>query len=225
MRQIHLGECHSTQDVLKEQLHRDPSEEWLVSCDTQTHGRGRGDHRWTTLPSTLCFSMNLKGHVAPSFTALEVSVLIAKFFEENGSVLHLKWPNDLWDRTYKKCCGVLIQSTQEQMLTGIGINLFSEDDRFGGVFSGEGKEIDKKAWCFEIASFISQNRYDSTDTLRADWEKRCFHMNEHVVITEGADSFEGIFRGLGEHGEALLESLGKVMRVYNGSLRPLTPRP
>ena len=167
--------------------------------------------------------MNIKPHIIQSFTALEVSVLVSRFIETKGINLLLKWPNDLWDKNFLKCCGVLIQSSQEQMIAGIGLNIFSSSHDFGGVFETE-FPLSKKEWCLYIATFIHENRYTETQVLIQDWEKRCFHLNQLVVIKEGEDNVEGIFRGLGPHGEALLDIKKEILHLYNGSLRPSSLR-
>lgn len=219
IKHIHLNDCDSTQELLKEQLNNQTgSEQILVSCENQISGRGRGENKWNSMPGTLCFSLNLKAHPVMSYTALEVSVIIARFFELKGKKLKLKWPNDLWNENSKKCAGILIQANQNVLLTGIGINLFSYDEEFGGVFPGA-FEIDKKVWCLEIAEFIFNNRYQDLQTLRADWLSRCGHLNQLVKITEGNEVFEGVFQGLGEHGEAEVCSDGQINHIYNGSLR------
>ncbi|HLT22896.1 MAG TPA: hypothetical protein VKZ84_05620, partial [Bacteriovoracaceae bacterium] len=132
IRHIHLEHCDSTQDVLKEQLSLGGGENLLISCDLQTSGRGRGDHSWTPMPGSLYMSFTVAPSIVPSFTALELSVLVADFFD--GSKLTLKWPNDIYNHHFKKCAGILIQQSQNQMLAGIGINLFSSVEHFGGVF-------------------------------------------------------------------------------------------
>ena len=153
-----------------------------------------------------------------SYTALEVAVIVAKFFEMKGKKLKLKWPNDLWNEDFKKCAGILIQANQNVLLTGIGINLFSHDDEFGGVFPAA-FEMDKKIWSHEIAEYIFNNRYQDLQSLRADWLTRCGHLNQLVRITEGNETFEGIFQGLGEHGEAEVCTDRQIDRIFNGSLR------
>lgn len=220
IKQIHLNECDSTQDVLKEQLKQaSPEEQILVSCELQLHGRGRGSHSWTALPGTLCFSMNIDPHPAPSFTAIELSVLIARFFE--GSKLGLKWPNDIWNSQKKKCCGILVQSHQGKMMAGIGINLCSTHPEFGGVYESQ-FEYDKKSWAFELAKFINQHRYHSVEALKRDWESHCWHMNKLVRIVEGDEVSEGVFKGLGQYGEAVLNTNQGEVHLYNGSLRLFT---
>ncbi len=221
IKQIHVNSCDSTQDLLKEQLKDHGSETILVSCENQLKGRGRGDKVWSALPGTLCFSLNLPPHVAPSFTALEISLLITKFFEEIGKELKLKWPNDIWNKHQQKCCGVLVQSFQHHMMAGIGINLSSQDSAFGAIFDEE-FEFDKKSWAHEMANFILMNRYQDTESLKKDWNERCFHLNKEVTITENNETHQGIFLGLGTHGEAILSTPDGEMKLYNGTLRPVS---
>ena len=96
--------------------------------------------------------------------------------------------------------------------------LFSHDDEFGGVFPSA-FEMDKKVWSRDIAEFIFNNRYQDLKSLRADWLYRCSHLNQMVRITEGNEVFEGLFQGLGEHGEAEVCTDGQINHIYNGSLR------
>lgn len=215
IRQIHLEQCDSTQDVLKEQLSLYPGENILVSCELQTHGRGRGDKPWSPMPGSLFFSFTVEPSVVPSFTAIELSLLVTEFFD--GSKLTLKWPNDIYNHQHKKCAGILIQQSQNQMLAGIGLNLFSSLEYFGGVFD-QAFQCDKKSWCLELVKFINENRYQSIKTLKEKWSKKCYHMNDHVSIVDGSEKVSGYFRGLGEYGEALIENSEGMHKVYNGSL-------
>jgi len=219
IKHIHLDECDSTQDRLKEQLNNpDHSEQILVSTENQISGRGRGEKKWEALPGSLCFSFNIKPHSKFSFTALEVSVILTNFFELKGQSLKLKWPNDLWNNELKKCGGILIQGNQSNFLAGIGLNLFSDNSEFGGIFP-EAFDLDKKSWAREIAEFILSNRYADTELLKRDWLSRCGHLNQMVKIIEGNEITEGIFQGLGDHGEAEICTDGKINHIYNGSLR------
>jgi BirA family biotin operon repressor/biotin-[acetyl-CoA-carboxylase] ligase len=219
IKHVHVNDCDSTQDLLKEQLNNLASpEQILVSCENQLRGRGRGENKWTGMPGTICMSLNIKPHREMSYTALELSVLVAKFFEARGKTLQLKWPNDLWDESGKKCGGILVQGTQSHLLAGVGLNLFTSDDEFGSVY-GSGFELDKKVWSKDIAAFILENRFEDTEILREEWLKRCGHLNQRVRVTESSDIYEGVFVGIGLHGEALIESENETLRIYNGSLR------
>lgn len=221
LKHIHVNECDSTQDLLKEQLSReDVTQQLVVSCDRQHQGRGRGNHQWEQMAGTLCFSMNIKPHPSISFTAIELGVLLARYFADQGIKLQLKWPNDLWNEAGAKCGGILVQNNQQQMLAGIGINLFSQDARYGGVYLNE-VDVDRRLLIEQMARFIHLHRYQHTSQLIADWERACGHWRQMVQITEGEEIYQGLFLGLGVHGEALLEGKTGVSRFYNGSLRKI----
>lgn len=219
IKQIHVIECNSTQDLLKEQLSESSSSDYiLVSCENQTSGRGRGEKIWQALPGTVCFSLNIKPHIVMSFTALEISILVARYFELHGQTIKLKWPNDLWDSEYKKCGGILVQGSQNQLYAGIGINIYSHDQNFGSIYK-DVHEINKKDLALKIAEFIISNRYETTKELKKDWLIRCGHLNEMVTIIENEEKSEGVFQGLGEYGEAEVCINGQINRFFNGSLR------
>jgi BirA family biotin operon repressor/biotin-[acetyl-CoA-carboxylase] ligase len=156
-----------------------------------------------------------------SFTALEISLLVARFFEYEGCKLGLKWPNDLWDSRGAKCGGILVQGSGDKLIAGIGLNLFSDHPDFGGVYRLS-FHFDKKSWSHRIAEFIVAHRYEDTEALRQDWELRCPHMLAHVSITEGAEKWEGRFLGLGPNGEATLETAQGKKSIYNGTLRVIS---
>jgi biotin-[acetyl-CoA-carboxylase] ligase BirA-like protein len=217
IKQIHLNECDSTQDELKEQLsNHDLGVKFLISCDHQLKGRGRAQNEWISMPGTLCFSFNIVPHPILSFTAIEMSTLLVRFFE--GSILQLKWPNDILNKNNKKCAGILVQSYQGMMLVGIGVNLFSNLDSWGGIYESS-FDFDKKSWALEITHFIHENRYQDELLLKKHWEMKCAHMNSFISISEGKEKFQGLFLGLGEHGQALVKSENQVKHVYNGTLR------
>jgi BirA family transcriptional regulator, biotin operon repressor / biotin---[acetyl-CoA-carboxylase] ligase len=214
---IHLDSCDSTQEVLKEQLKRTQNQSSiLVTCDFQKNGRGRGNHTWTNLPGSLCFSLSIDPHRILSFTALEISLLLIRFFE--GSILSVKWPNDILNKQNKKCAGILIQSFQGTMIAGIGVNLYSDHDEWGGVYDSA-FDFNRKSWGLEIAQFINNNRYQDTDLLIKHWEMKCGHLNKLVQLVEGNEVFEGSFIGIGEHGQAKIISAQGEKNFYNGSLK------
>lgn len=217
IRQIHVDVCDSTQDLLKEQTTKGTDIN-LVSTNKQLKGRGRGSNIWQDMPGSLCFSLLINPHQTLSFTALEMSLLVARFFEYEGCKLGLKWPNDLWDARGLKCGGILVQGSGSHLYAGIGLNLFSENKEFGGVYL-ESFEFDKKSWSMRIAEFILSNRYSDTEQLVKDWELRCPHMGNVVSITEGSEVAEGVFLGLGSAGEAKLRTFEGQKSYYNGTLR------
>ncbi len=215
---IHVDRCDSTQDLLKEQLTLEPETEWTISCEHQTQGKGRGSNTWIDTAGTLCFSMSITPHLKPSFTALELSVLVCRFFEGEGKKLKLKWPNDIQNKFGKKCAGLLVQTSSQHCMAGLGVNLFFEGSDFGGVYDST-FQLNKEFWCKNLSHFIRQHRYIDTSLLTQDWDERCSQLNQEVTISESNVTVQGIFRGLGQFGEALIENQDGFHRLYNGSLR------
>ena len=214
---IHLDFCDSTQDVIKEQLSLGHSGEMTVSCEHQIKGRGRGLNTWLDGAGTICFSMTIFPHHQTSLTALEISVLICNFFESKGKNIRLKWTNDLITPNRKKCGGILVQNFQDQYFVGVGINIFSPSPEFGGIFSAL-FTFDKKEWVTELSNFIRTNRFTSSEKLINDWSNKCIHLNEVVTINESDQKIKGIFKGLGNFGEALIETENGTLKLFNGSL-------
>ncbi len=218
IKQIHLKQCDSTQDILKEQLSAGVSETVLVSTDRQVKGRGRGTHSWDDLPGSLCFSFSLTPHPVNSLSSLEVSLLVLEYFKEKGKTLLLKWPNDLWSSENKKCGGVLLQGSKDIYLAGIGLNLFSDNPQYGGIYEDK-NTFDKKTLAAEIAEYILSHRIKDRESLQKRWLASCGHLNARVEISEGETHKKGIFKGIGEYGEAIVETDNGLEQFFNGSLR------
>ncbi len=215
---IHVDRCDSTQDLLKEQLTLAPHNEITVSCEHQMLGRGRGSNVWQDSAGTLCFSMSIDPHQKPTFTALEVSTLIADFFHLKGCEVRLKWPNDLINSQGKKCGGILVQTAGPRYMAGIGINLFQNSSEFGGIYETS-FEIEKKKWSMDLSHYIRHHRFESTEVLTSRWMSYCAHVNAEVKLIEGFEETFGKFIGLGEFGEAIVENGSGIHKIFNGSLR------
>jgi biotin-[acetyl-CoA-carboxylase] ligase BirA-like protein len=215
---IFVESCESTQELLKEQLKQNDSIELTVGCEHQINGRGRSDNTWKEMPGTICFSMTVSPSEKVTFTALEVSLLIQQYFAAKGEKIFVKWPNDLIAKNHKKCGGVLIQNIDNHYLAGIGVNLHSNIDLYGGVFEHQ-FVLDKKKWIQELSEYISTHRYLTQEEIASDWLKQCYHLNSEVRITEGNSETIGTFIGLGPHGEAILQNAEGNQHLFNGSLR------
>jgi len=215
---IHVDRCDSTQDLLKEQLTQLGNDELTISCEHQIKGKGRGNNTWEDSEGTFCFSMTIQPHVKTTFTALEISTLVADFFTAKGRVVKLKWPNDLITADGKKCGGILVQNFGQRYIAGIGLNLFQNPGEFGGVYETS-FPIAKKSWAEELSSYIRAHRFQSTEALKARWTSYCWHLNRKVKITEGTEETSGTFEGIGVYGEALIKNESGLHQLYNGGLR------
>lgn len=214
MEHIHLQQCESTQsEMLKLDL-KSP-QQYLISTDIQTMGRGRRNNIWESNSNSLCFSLCLEPHEELTLSSAEISVYIAQYYN-----LKVKWPNDLLNYQGEKCGGILIQKVRDYLIVGIGLNLYPSDLQEYSIKPGfifkKGDLTSAKEEAFKLASYIYTHR---TKSIVPPWESRCIHMNKNVTITEDSNIYKGKFIGLGNFGEALLEKDQKVLKIFNGSLR------
>ncbi len=217
MHHIHLGQCPSTQDILKNYLQGSDYKEVLVSCDHQNAGIGRQGKAWIQGKDSLAFSFSLKPNTVISLTSLEIGILISRFFKTNfHQDIKLKWPNDLLTDGLKKCGGILCQTFNSYLLVGVGINIgeidFSVTDGTLEISSlpitANQKDIPEK-----IYKYIQENRL-SPERVKMEWENLCAHLNHEVII----ENENGKFLGIGDLGEILLRTENGIKKFYSGSL-------
>lgn len=212
VKHIKLRACDSTQDELKAH----PEDRVLITTQSQTNGRGRGDHQWEHAEGSLAFSFSCAPHPQLSWQSLEVAVLLQEFIFQRFEVeLQLKWPNDLY-LNQRKCGGILLHHFDGKMHIGVGLNLLPHS-QWSGVLTS------KESWKPEMAHDIPREFVEfyyaraplHSQRISASWLTHCAHLGQQVTLVEGAEKHTGLFQGLGVHGEAVID--GK--SYFNGSLR------
>jgi BirA family transcriptional regulator, biotin operon repressor / biotin---[acetyl-CoA-carboxylase] ligase len=214
LKHLRLVQCDSTQDELKRHFEVYS----LVSAEVQNQGRGRGNHSWEHRPGALAFSFSAPAHPQLTWQALEVAVSLAESIESLWSVrVTLKWPNDIYLHG-KKCGGILLQHQNPYMFIGVGLNVNPvSDSPWGSVLTAP---IDWKTQLYheipeQLVSSYLLNHPRPLAQLQQAWSERCAHLGRMVTITDGEEKTTGLFQGLGQHGEAIVN--GKL--VFNGTLR------
>lgn len=214
----HYETCKSTQELfLKDELYK--SFPAIISSDFITDAKGRRERKWDVYQGALACSFTLTKNSVITLSALEVSVLISRFFEkEYDRHLLLKWPNDLYDKNFKKCGGILINSSKEHLIVGLGMNLNSNDE-YGSVFEKR-SPIDCKALAPKLYQYIISHRLTSDQVIK-EWNEKCYHLNSLVNVEEDSVNTQGIFKGIGSNGQALIEIDNSIKEIYSATLRPL----
>lgn len=135
--QVHsFKDVSSTMDVAHDmlaQMSLSPSEGMVVMAETQTMGRGRRQRQWQSPSGNFYGSFAFVPPLPQSaYPLYSFAVLMALFDTINqminrGSMLTVKWPNDLL-LNGKKVAGILLELAHTQtpsMIVGIGVNLKS----------------------------------------------------------------------------------------------------
>ena len=131
--------CDSTNNRAVEWARQGAPHGSLVVTDHQTHGRGRGNRDWFSLPNlgSLLFSVIIRPTIPPEelgLVSLGAGVAASLGLAERKQPSRLKWPNDIVTRG-RKLGGILCESEikgakVEFVVIGIGINLRIKRDQF-----------------------------------------------------------------------------------------------
>lgn len=231
MYQQHFNTIGSTQTYLKENWEtlKLKDRDILISCSKQTEGVGRKGNTWESFPNSLAMSFTLKPNPNASLTPLEIGLITINFFRNKFKKdLFLKWPNDILTSEGKKCGGIIchyVDSTT--VIVGLGINLgkfeVPKDILFshglGCVDSNlELKYNDQEKISRELYEELMGQRILNTESLRNSFNKYCAHLNKRVSIYEDDAFHVGIFKGIGDSGEALIEIDSSVKAFISSSL-------
>ncbi len=126
-----LTTCDSTNSLALAWAAQDAPHKSLITCDVQTHGRGRQGRDWLTCFGSLAFSFILRPQIEIE-KAAQITLVTATALLQALETLKLdalvKWPNDLLLPDGRKCAGILTEahSTGDKLdavIIGIGLNV------------------------------------------------------------------------------------------------------
>lgn len=132
---IYLEEVNSTQsyliDALADKKLRVPV---AVSADMQYDGKGSRGSNWIGGRGNLFLSFALPLAMLPQDLKIEsssiyLSYILKEVFEELGSDVWLKWPNDFYLNN-KKIGGTIVWLREGMLICGIGVNLLYAPEGF-----------------------------------------------------------------------------------------------
>jgi BirA family transcriptional regulator, biotin operon repressor / biotin---[acetyl-CoA-carboxylase] ligase len=221
------AECASTQDAL-----RDASlpEGAVAVTEHQTAGRGREGRQWDDVPGqSLLVSLLLRppGGLPTQQLSLVAGLAVAEAIDAvAGSVTEVKWPNDVL-LGGRKVAGVLLESTEEAVICGIGVNVGQSESELpaaapiprASLLVVTGREHDRAALLVELLERL-QRRYDEWIDLglalflpeleRRDWLRGKAVSVGGVAGTAAGIAADGRLRVLAEDGSETLVASGEV---------------
>ena len=181
---MRVGSVRSTQDVAREMPIGS-----VVVADHQSAGRGRLDRRWESPPGTaLLVSFVLEPNPLLSLAA---GVAAA---EACGPDVRLKWPNDLLLHG-KKLGGILVETTPERAICGIGINLTWAPDGAAKL------EQPRDVLLVRLRASVERWTVAPPDAILGRWRELSATLGRRVRI----DSTEGLAEDIGANGELIVD--------------------
>lgn len=161
----------------------------IVIADHQTAGRGRLERRWESPPGTaLLVSFVLEPNPLLSLAA---GVAAA---EACGPDVRLKWPNDLLLHG-KKLGGILVETTPERAICGIGINLTWAPDGAAKLEQPRDAVLDRLRPSIELWAAAP------ADAILKRWRELSATLGRRIRI----DSTEGLAEDIGANGELIVD--------------------
>jgi BirA family biotin operon repressor/biotin-[acetyl-CoA-carboxylase] ligase len=210
---------------------------WLA--ETQTAGRGRGDHRWHSAPGDgLYVSLLFRLKLLPGrLTLMPFSVGLATIramVQVAGVAVDLRWPNDLLIDE-KKAVGILIEAHtarngEMQAVAGIGINVhqhaFPPDmaTQATSLDLEAGRKISRQELLLRLLESLEQESRaleadDAGAAIPARIEAASSWIRGRRVLVHGPQACAGVTEGLDENGFLRVRTAQGVVVVQTGGIR------
>lgn len=196
----------------------------------QTKGKGRIGNKWATSDQGLFCSFAIK----PNSYIFElfhypylIALIINQFLMSFKIYSKIKWPNDLLVNQ-KKISGILIESHENRLIIGIGINVNEERDVFLHQNLNATSMMIELNQAFIVTDLYThllkciETNFDlysmQPQKIIEDWKKYTIHQNELVTCRVGTKVIVGEFTDIGEKGELILKQKEKRITVYAGEI-------
>lgn len=212
-------------------------------AEYQTAGRGRRGRDWITpFGAQLALSLAWSFEALPSQLSalpLAVGVVCARVLHARGATaVRLKWPNDLVvagdDGALRKLAGILLEHRGEggggcRVVVGVGVNLAVQPVQAQALTQPWinlaevlAQPVSRNALAASLLralhALLSAYPRSGFDALAVDWARLDATRDRPVRVVCGESSFDGIARGIDEHGALLVEAAGIVHRLHAGEV-------
>jgi BirA family transcriptional regulator, biotin operon repressor / biotin---[acetyl-CoA-carboxylase] ligase len=207
-----------------------------VVARSQTAGRGRGSHQWSSPPGGLYLSLLLRPPPEhPALLSLAAGAALARALEYHAPVeLAVKWPNDivLRDPPLRKLAGLLAELVElpsgPVVVLGVGLNVRAPDSPLPLELAGRVAFLDepgrpapelRELEQLSAAALESMSAELSTRKGRERWLAKCrerLYGQGRSVTLDG--SAAGRIVGLESDGALLLEGGGGPAVVHAGEV-------
>lgn len=252
-RTIRYQSVSSTQKIAEKFTEKGIPPGTVIVATAQTDGRGRGDHRWSSRPGALYFTIDypipplmadqeqseearrqeFKSKV-PFAVAAALAKTASQFAMTNPRV---KWPNDLMlgDR---KLAGILVTSVGsggDRLAIGVGFNTNSRQQDFEPTVRdiATSLHIDTaKTWDQDLVlrTLLGKIEKELDRLARGSWiEIRDYLMKyfylegKYVTVTDHDRIYSGVVVGMAHDGALILRSGDQVVPIYNGTITVQDP--
>lgn len=220
-----LNKTQSTNDEAKK--YSAASHGHTILTYNQIKGRGRRNNKWFSTPNkSLTFTIMLEKMKISNQNILSLltSVVIVNTIKKKLKVnCKIKWPNDIILNN-KKIGGILIESNANFQIIGIGLNVNQAKDDFNREISKIGSslyyetktKINLEKLLAQIISEFEIVIKEKKKNILKQWLDNCDHIHHKVKFSTNNEIITGIFEGINQEGEAIININGKISTFSSG---------
>lgn len=195
---IYLDCVNSTQKYLINEIKKESLKPPIaIVSATQTDGIGSRENSWVSQKGNLFLSFAINLDTLPddlslASTSIYFGCIMRDTLREFGSMLYLKWPNDLY-LNQKKIGGIITSKIQNSLICGIGINIISAPNGY--------EKLDIKVEIDTLLNSFFKNLYkcnlwsDIFKTYKIEFDKnRDFEVNmdnKKLSLKEAILNYDG----------------------------------
>ena len=226
---ITLDEVGSTNDEIKKYC-TEKGKYVVLRAIKQTAGRGRRGRSWCSMEDNLFFSLALemplsKLGILVVIASLSLWLVIKKLNFQ--AEVKLKWPNDVLINDAKVSGMLLEKGPLEYIIVGIGVNIARHPDNKGMLYptaSLAENDIQTTAEEFmaQYLQIFEQNmkllQEGKEDILRNRWVDCAKGIGEKIVVRQEQSEQSGIFIGIDENANLLLEKANEICHIRVGDV-------
>ncbi len=204
----------------------------IIVAGEQFAGRGRNERQWFSPPGKGIYATTLLTRPSAELPVipLEIANAIATFLRGQFDIpAGIKWPNDILVNG-RKIAGILIearvQETQAHVLIGTGINVepMESDERPSATSIREnarrgftGIEDATIAFIEHLDARLSR-AFNRNEALE-EWRRLTIHREgDQISSVIGARTISGTWRGIDDHGRALIRTETEIIPVSAGEI-------
>lgn len=206
------------------------------ACDLvawhQSHGRGRGDHRWSSPSGAGVWATQVRSIASPAAVQslpLRVAVGLHRVLDPlAGGRCRLRWPNDLMVEE-RKLGGILIETVilgeLAVAIIGFGINHHPALERFAApaatsVARESPAPLALGALCGALLASVDQALDAEAEVMLAAYRRASVHRRGDTLACRTSGGFlTGVFLGLDDHGFLRLSTASGEQRLAAAEVR------
>lgn len=229
---IDYKEIGSTNDAVRLLTNDTKGHRYVVTTKTQTGGRGRRGRSWVGLEGNLFMSqaveIDLK-NMGPVVFIVSLSLLEAIRKISPHIDIKLKWPNDVLVNSCK-VSGILLEKGEgDYLIIGMGVNVKASPQIEGLIYPATslneaGIETTRLTVLKEYLQRFNANWQSWQEQgfveIKQRWLADAKSLGEEIIVHTETEDKVGIFSGLDDNGILLLESGGKIEKIYAGDIFP-----